>query len=105
MQVGAARAAALGRLCALVILFLAAFPGPLAAATRVALVIGNGAYRHAPTLLNPVHDADAVAAALRRLDFTVEEGLDLDIAGTPAALSRFADALQVSTARKDVRFL
>jgi peptidoglycan hydrolase-like protein with peptidoglycan-binding domain len=94
MQVGAARAAALGRLCALVILFLAAFPGPLAAETRVALVIGNGAYRHAPTLANPANDARAVAATLRRLDFTVEAGLDLDIAGTRAALRRFTDALQ-----------
>ena len=67
---------------------------PLAAETRVALVIGNGAYRHAPMLLNPVHDAHSVAAALRRLDFTVAEELDLDIADMRAALGRFADALQ-----------
>jgi hypothetical protein len=34
--------------------------------TRVALVIGNSAYRNAPRLLNPRNDAVDVAAALRR---------------------------------------
>lgn len=38
---------------------------------RVALVIGNGAYRNVPTLLNPPNDARDVAAALQRLGFAV----------------------------------
>jgi uncharacterized caspase-like protein len=38
------------------------------AASRAALVIGNGAYNEAP-LRNPVSDAKAVAAALERLGF------------------------------------
>ncbi|MGY8708656.1 caspase family protein [Bradyrhizobium sp. 18BD] len=38
---------------------------------RVALVIGNGAYRNVPTLLNPPNDASDIAAALKRLGFTV----------------------------------
>jgi hypothetical protein len=38
---------------------------------RVALVIGNGAYRNVPTLLNPPSDAADVAAALKRLGFSV----------------------------------
>ena len=38
---------------------------------RVALVIGNGAYRNVPTLPNPAHDAGDVAAALKRLGFAV----------------------------------
>jgi carboxyl-terminal processing protease len=38
--------------------------------TRAALVIGNGAYRASP-LANPVGDAQAVAAGLKRLGFQV----------------------------------
>ncbi|UFW52034.1 MULTISPECIES: caspase family protein [Bradyrhizobium] len=38
---------------------------------RVALVIGNGAYRNVPALLNPPNDASDVAAALKRLGFAV----------------------------------
>jgi uncharacterized caspase-like protein len=38
---------------------------------RVALVIGNGAYQHAPHLPNPLNDAADMSAALRRLGFTV----------------------------------
>jgi len=39
--------------------------GPSRAATRVALVIGNWAYRHVPILSNPANDAAAVAAMLK----------------------------------------
>jgi formylglycine-generating enzyme required for sulfatase activity len=39
---------------------------------RVALVIGNGAYRNAPTLPNPPHDAEDVAAALKRRTVPVD---------------------------------
>ena len=42
---------------------------PVFAAGRVALVIGNGDYKNAPKLDNPVKDARAVAAALERLGF------------------------------------
>ena len=38
---------------------------------RVALVIGNGAYRNVPALPNPPHDAVDVAAALKRSGFDV----------------------------------
>jgi Caspase domain len=38
---------------------------------RVALVIGNGAYRNVPALLNPPNDAGDIAAALKRLGFAV----------------------------------
>ena len=43
----------------------------------VSLVIGNSAYENAPVLANPANDAADIAAALRDLDFTVVEGLDL----------------------------
>ena len=61
---------------------------------RVALVIGNGAYRYAPELTNPSNDAAGLAAALRRLGFTVEEKVDLDRNGTLAALHQFSRLLE-----------
>ena len=45
---------------------------------RVALVVGNAAYAHAPVLRNPRNDANDIANALDRLDFDVMRGLDLD---------------------------
>ena len=44
---------------------------PALAAERVALVIGNGAYEHAPRLGNPSNDAKDMAALLGRLGFEV----------------------------------
>jgi tetratricopeptide (TPR) repeat protein len=38
--------------------------------SRVALVIGNSAYRHVAALPNPANDAKAIAASLRRLGFS-----------------------------------
>jgi len=46
---------------------------------RVALVIGNTAYRHSSELANPVNDAEAIAAVLGRLGFDVVKGLNLDL--------------------------
>jgi len=46
--------------------------------TRVALVVGNGAYVHATRLPNPTNDAADIAAILRKLGFQVIEGVDLD---------------------------
>ena len=60
---------------------------------RVALVIGNGAYRHAPVLENPVNDAGDVAAALKKLGFEVVEGLDLDEVGIRRTIKLFAERL------------
>ncbi|MCL4188553.1 MAG: caspase family protein [Rhodobacteraceae bacterium] len=71
--------------------------GPVAA-KRVALVVGNSAYVHAPVLANPRNDAADVASALRRLGFTVIEGLDLDKAAFDRKLRDFAAALQGSAA-------
>ena len=47
------------------------FCGSALAVPRVALVIGNSDYAHAPTLANPVNDAMDIGAALTRLGFTV----------------------------------
>jgi hypothetical protein len=51
---------------------------PAHAEKRVALVIGNAAYKNAVTLQNPRNDAQDVSAALQRLGFETIVGLDLD---------------------------
>jgi tetratricopeptide (TPR) repeat protein len=53
-------------------------PAPTVRGSRVALVIGNGAYAHVKALPNPPNDARAVAKSLRDIGFTVSEGVDLD---------------------------
>jgi uncharacterized caspase-like protein len=60
---------------------------------RVALVIGNGAYAAAPRLDNPVNDAKAVSAALKRLGFAVVEGYDLGGSDMHAKIGEFSAAL------------
>ncbi len=61
---------------------------------RVALVIGNSAYKHTPTLDNPRNDANDVAAALKGFGFEIVEGYDLDKAGMDRTVRSFAAALQ-----------
>jgi hypothetical protein len=53
-------------------------PGPQGLKSRVALVIGNGAYVNAGPLPNPANDARAVAGVLREMGFDVSEGVNLD---------------------------
>jgi uncharacterized caspase-like protein len=50
---------------------------PAHAGGRVALVIGNGAYKNVPKLENPQGDAHAMAALLKSIGFDVVEGIDL----------------------------
>ena len=47
------------------------FAAPASAGQRVALVIGNGTYAHAPSLANPLNDAADIGGALERLGFKV----------------------------------
>ena len=60
---------------------------------RVALVIGNGAYRNAVRLDNAVFDARAVADGFRKLGFQVVDGYDLDIDEMREKVSEFSAAL------------
>jgi hypothetical protein len=57
---------------------------------RVALVIGNGAYKSVPALTNPTNDAADVAASLKRSGFDVIIETNLDQAGMQDAIIRFA---------------
>jgi uncharacterized caspase-like protein len=69
-------------------------PFPAAAQKRVALVVGNSAYRYARKLDNPTNDAMDIGAALKRLGFQVIEGFDLDKAGLDARIREFTKQLR-----------
>ena len=83
---GTAGLRALAAALAVAVCCAAAFSA--AAADRVALVVGNGAYAHAPKLANPVNDAAAVGAALERLGFSV---MRVENAGYDALRRRLRD--------------
>lgn len=59
-------------------------------AERLALVVGNASYETAPDLANPVNDATAIAAALKRLDFKVTLMTDAASDSLWAAMDDFA---------------
>jgi uncharacterized caspase-like protein len=61
-----------------------------AEARRVALVIGNGAYKTTVGLTNPVPDARAMAAKLRALGFEVVSGYDQDLTAMQRTVGDFA---------------
>jgi uncharacterized caspase-like protein len=68
--------------------------GPVfAAEKRVALVVGNSAYKNTPTLVNPKNDAEDIAARLTALGFQVILGLDLDKTGMDRKIGEFAETL------------
>lgn len=63
--------------------------------TRVALVIGNSAYRHVPILSNPANDAATVAAMLKAAGFdAVETRLNLPADEMRKALREFGSRSQ-----------
>src|SRR5262245_61364864 len=63
---------------------------------RVALVIGNSAYVHTPTLTNPSTDAADIAAALKKHGFKVIEGVNLDKQAFDRKARDFVTALKDS---------
>jgi tetratricopeptide (TPR) repeat protein len=66
-----------------------AVPAPL---RRIALVIGNSAYRNAPALPNPSRDARSIAETFRHLGFSeVVELHDLSLSAFSSALKDFGD--------------
>ncbi len=70
---------------------LAALPAT-AQERRVALVVGNTAYSHAPALANAVNDAEAMAATLRGLGFTVMLERNQTASAMRRTLRDFSDA-------------
>jgi uncharacterized caspase-like protein len=71
--------------------------GPSAAATdsnnRLALVVGNSAYRNISALTNPSNDATDIAAKLKTLNFEVLFGIDLTHTQMVALLQQFRSKL------------
>ena len=61
---------------------------------RVALVIGNAAYRYSARLENPRNDATDMSIVLRRKGFRVVEGFDLAKAAFDAKIREFSEALR-----------
>ena len=76
----------LGMLCLVFAVATAASAGE----KRVALVIGNAAYRHVSPLPNPANDARAMTAVLQGLGIKVEVLVDADRAAMLNAFERLA---------------
>jgi Caspase domain len=66
---------------------------PVHASERIALVIGNSAYRTAP-LVNPRNDATAMAALLEKAGFAVDKQLDTPLKELQSAVDRFGQAIR-----------
>ena len=91
------------RVCSLANLISAVLVAAIGFATqahadkRVALVVGNSAYRNVTPLDNPKNDARLMADTLRGLGFTLVGGsaqLDLDKAQFDHAVQSFSDQIQ-----------
>ena len=78
------------------ILALSALATHVWAGQRVALVIGNGSYAHAPALANPLNDARDIGEALDRLDFKVTRIENAGYSGLRHGLQQFALAASAS---------
>lgn len=59
---------------------------------KVALVMGNSAYKYAVELPNPKNDAKLMAETFRTSGFTVIEGEDLDKTGMKSLVDQFTEA-------------
>lgn len=66
-----------------------------ASSNRVALVIGNSAYKSAP-LVNPANDAKDMAIVLKRLGFDVIKRIDADKRQMKTAINKFYKGLRKS---------
>jgi len=67
--------------------------GAALADDNIALVIGNGAYAHAPDAETAERDATAVSDALRDAGWSVTKGTNLDRFAMRRVISRFAEKL------------
>ncbi len=82
------------RLCPLLLAVALLFgAGPAFAGKRVALVLANSAYQHAPQLTNPVNDGAVMAKTLKDAGFDVVDSRhDLTALDTRRVLREFADS-------------
>ena len=75
------------------VLFLLLASSVAHAEKRVALVIGNSAYKHAGALPNPMNDAVDMAGILKQKGFLVIEGQDLDKSTFVSKVEEFRRAI------------
>lgn len=76
----------------LILLALCAWVSPASAGKRVALIIGNSAYRNVPQLVNPANDAKLIASTLKAAGFDlVDLRADLTAGDMRRALRDFGD--------------
>lgn len=82
------------RLCPLLLTVVLMFGAePAFAGKRVALVLANSAYQHAPSLANPVNDGAVMAKTLKDAGFDVVDSRhDLTALDTRRVLREFADS-------------
>lgn len=88
----------LGGLLAAPALSLPAWAGDNAAGPKAALVIGNARYKIG-ALKNPLNDAQAVAASLRKLGFEVAQHTDTTLAQMLEAFVAFSRSAQKAAVR------
>src|SRR5512139_796891 len=74
--------------------WLVAVSAAAAAEKRVALVVGNGAYKHVPVLRNPPVDAADIRTKFKALGFELFGGSDLDRVTLVNALVAFGRAAE-----------
>lgn len=86
------------RVALLTLIAAAAFAIPAAlpahAEKRVALVIGNAAYKETAKLANPVNDANEIASALKASGFEVILGVDVDKREFDTRVRNFAHLME-----------
>lgn len=73
-------------------------PGPAAAQSKIALVIGNSDYTHSRTLKNPSNDATSVAEVLKKIGFDVTLKFNLRYEDMRRSIRDFSQA----AAEKDI---
>ena len=82
------------RIAAVVLAMFSLASPVLAQGKRVALVIGNSAYKHTSPLANPSNDATDMAAVLGKLGFAVILGRNLDKGALDRKIRDFAQELE-----------
>ena len=83
------------KVCFICIACLTGQSDQVTAASRTALVIGNGTYKSAP-LKNPINDARDMAKVLRRLNFEVIEKINANKRNMVLAIDEFFKRLRKS---------
>jgi hypothetical protein len=73
-----------------------AFAAPAMAEKRLALIIGNSAYRHSGELDNPSHDAQLIASVLRRAGFETTVRIDAERKAMKEAFRAYANDIRAA---------